>query len=325
VPYNDPQLLRLDRVLTGFSVGYQNADLVATDLFPTVSVANQSDKYNIFTRGNAWRSDWDSVRGPGGKANEIPPRTLSRDSYFAVEHALMDVVPVEETQAARAGDVDRDPLRESTEEITSMLLMEREQKAVTIATSTTLYNASNTTTLSGTAQFSDYTNSTPITKIKTGRDRIYSQLFQFPTVAVMGYQVASILEDHPNIIERIKYSQRGVSTDEIIAQVLGMPRFRRAGAGKLTNAVGQAETVGYMWGKDVVLAYVPANPGKRVASYGYEFAWPWPEGIMPTERWYDDDYKSDKVRVSRRYDMKLITVDSSNKSLAGYLIKDAVA
>ena len=48
-------------------------------------------------------------------------------------------------------------------------------------------------------------------------------------------------------------------------------------------------------------------------------------GISIAARLSDGARKSDLVRVSRRYDHKFIAVDGSNDSLAGYVIKDAVA
>lgn len=324
--YQDPQLLYLDRVLTSFSVGFQNADLVAEALAPVVTVDQQSGKYNIFERGNSWRSDWNDLRGPGGKANEIPKRKLSRDGYFAVEHALMDVVPPEEQQAAATGDVDRDPLAESTMELSNMILMGREQKVVDMATTAANYNSSNVATLSGGSQWDNYGSSTPIADIKAANRLLHGIFFTNLNTAIMGWLVASYLEDHPTLITRIQYSALGVTTDQLIAELTGIPQFKRAGAGKLTNRVGQTETVGYMWGKDVVFANVPDRPGRRTPAFMYEFNFPFQDGLtMPTERWYDNDRKADKVRVTRRYDVKFISLDSSGKAIGGYLIKNAIS
>jgi hypothetical protein len=90
--------------------------------------------------------------------------------------------------------------------------------------------------------------------------------------------------------------------------------------------MGQAESIGYLWGKDVIFAYVPARPGLKVPAFGYEFVWVYPGGqVQVAERWREQKRKSDVIRVSRRYDLRFIAVDSSADSLAGYLIKDAIA
>src|SRR6266496_1113260 len=266
--YGDPQLLHLDSMLTDISVGFDNPDMfVAQRLFPAVRVAKQSDKYYVYNR-DLWGRVTDDIRAPGSEANELPPMTLSRDTYFIEEHALEDVVPDEEVDNA---DDPLQPSVDATERVTNTILLNRENAMVAIATTTGNYASGFTTTLSGTSQWSDYVNSDPIADIKTGRAKIHDNLFRDPNVAIMGYQVAVKLEDHPDLIERIKYSQRGVPTDAIIAEVLGIGNFVRAGAGKVTSAYGATETFGYLWGKHVVLAFVPERPAKKTPSFGYEF------------------------------------------------------
>jgi hypothetical protein len=57
----------------------------------------------------------------------------------------------------------------------------------------------------------------------------------------------------------------------------------------------------------------------------YEFNWKKRGRTMNVERWYDMDHESTRIRVKRRYDLKFISVDATNKAIGGYLIKNAVA
>jgi len=68
----------------------------------------------------------------------------------------------------------------------------------------------------------------------------------------------------------------------------------------------------------------------KIPAFGYEFVFPYSEAggqVMPTERWYSKRYRADMVRVLRKYDLKVITVDTvaSGKIAGGYLIKNAIA
>jgi hypothetical protein len=316
-------------MLSNISVGYDNPDqFVASMLFPVVRVGRQSDKYYVYNR-DTWGRVFDDLRTPGSEANELPPMTLSRDSYFIEEHALEDVVTDEEVDEA---DAPLTPMQDSTERLTNTILLNREVTMTTLATTAANYAAGFTTTLVGTAQWSDYSGtSDPIADVKVGRNKIHDNLFRDPNVAIMGYQVAQKLEDHPKFLARIQYAAIGITTDALIAELMGISRFVRAGAGRLTNNYGtSAESFGYLWGKDMVLAFVPDNPGRRQPSYGYEFVRPYADagqaGDMPTERWREQKRKSDVIRTSRRYDIKFISVDNSGKvNSAGYLIKNAVA
>jgi hypothetical protein len=311
-------------MLTEISVGFDNPDeFVGSLLFPAVRVAKQSDKYFVYNR-DLWGRVTDDFRAPGARANELPPMTLSRETYFAEEHALVDVVPEEEVQNA---DAPLQPATDATQRLTNTILLNRENSIVALATTAANYASGFSATLSGTQQWNDYTNSDPVGDLKAGRNKIHDSIFRDPNLVIMGYQVATKLEDHPDFIERIKYSQVGITTDELIARVIGVPRIARAGAGKVTSAYGATETFGYLWGKDVVMAFVPPRPGVKTPSFGYEFVWTYPgAGVQATERWHDDDRAADVIRVRRRYDVKMITVDATgDMNAAGYLVKNAIA
>jgi hypothetical protein len=313
--------VHVDQVLTQISIGYPNVGLVGDVLFPPVGVRKQSDKYYVFGR-EGWLPE-DDVRAPGTEANEIPGLALSTDTYYANEHSLQIPVTDEERENA---DAPLSPDRDGTELVTSKIWIGRELIQKNLATTAANYAAGLSTTLSGTAQWNDYANSSPISDVKVGKRAVNAQIFMEPNVLIMPYAVMSMLEDHPDFIERIKYSERGVITAEIIAGLLGFEKVIVAGAGINTANAGQAASLGYIWGKDVVMAYVPPRAGMRIPAYGYEFVWGY-GGNTPqvVDRWREDKRKSDLIRVSRRYDIKHTAVDGAGKVIAGYLIKNAIA
>jgi hypothetical protein len=310
-----------DEVLTNISIGYPNTGLVGEGLFPPVPVRKQSDKYNIWGR-EGWLPE-DDVRAPGTEANEIDGLRRSDDSYFANEHSLQIAVTDEERENA---DSPLSPDRDGTELVTGKILMGRELVMKTMVTTAANYASGYSITLSGTDQWNDYANSDPIADIKTGRRAIHAGIFTDPTLGVVPYEVMSVLEDHPDFIDRIKYSERGVVTQEIIAALLGIPKVIVPGVGVASGNPGQALSLGYLWGKDVLLAYVPDRPGQKIPAFAYEFVWGYGGNRpMVTDRWREEKRKSDVIRVSRRYDLKFTTLDSNGKSIAGYLIKNAIA
>src|SRR5690606_5382903 len=109
-----------------------------------------------------------------------------------------------------------------------------------------------------------------------GRNAIHAALFVQPNLSIIPYQVMSALEDHPDFIERIKYSQVGVVSEELIARLFRMPRIVVPGAGTNTAHMGQPESIAYIWGTDVLMAYVPARAGIKIPAYMYEFVWRFP-------------------------------------------------
>jgi hypothetical protein len=310
-------------MLSEISMGWDNPDaFVVQSLSPELNVVKQSDKYYIYTR-DTWGRVTDDLRSPGSRANELPPMTLSRDTYFAEEHALKDVVPTEEQQNA---DDPLMPLTDATQRLTNTLMLNREVALVSMFTTVANYASGYTVSLSGTQQWNDYTNSDPIADVKTGRAKIHDTMFRDPNIAIAQYQVAVKLEDHTKLINRIQYAMVAVTTDELIASLMGITTFIRAGAGRLTSVYGQAETVGYVWPKCFLMAWVPPRPARKTPAYSYTFNWPYAGGMTrPSERWFDIDRDADIIRTRFRYDTKFIAVDGSGKSIAGYFINTAIA
>jgi len=312
----------IDVVLTGLSVGLTNLGFVGDVLFPTVRVRKQSDLYYVFGDRSAWAREALDYRAPGAEANEIPGLQLSTDTYFAQEHALQIGIPDEEVENV---DSPLSPFADGTELVTSRLLMGREFAIQAFVRDLNNYPAGMKVTLAGVNQWNDYANSNPISDIKTGRRAMHAQIFREPNLAVIPYQVMSQLEDHPDFIERIKYSQAGVLTMDIIATMIGIPRVIVPGLGVNSANIGQTASIGYLWGKDVVLAWVPDRAGLRLPAFGYEFVWAIDGNVQVMDRWREESRVRDVVRVRRRYDLKLIYVDGSGDTLAGYIIQNAVA
>jgi hypothetical protein len=311
--------VHVDQVLTNISVAWPNNGFVGEALFPSVTVRKQSDKYYVFGR-ETWSPD-DDIRAPGTVANEIPGLKVSLDTYYAQEHSLQ--IPVTDEER-RNVDNPMSPDRDATELVTQKIMLGREIAIKTLVTTTSNYASGNSVTLAGTTQFSDYVNSDPIGVFRTAISTIHSKIFVEPNVAVIPYQVWTILQDHPDLIERIKYSERAIVRGELLASLIGIERIIVPGVGYNTAAQGQTVSLGYLWGKDIVLAYVPPRAGLRVPAAFYEFTW---MGQV-VDRWREEPRKSDLIRCSRSYDLKIVAQGEgadAGKSVAAYLIKAAVA
>jgi hypothetical protein len=316
--------VHIDKVLTNISLGYPNAGFVGDNLFPVVKVKKQSDKYYVFGR-EAWVLEPGSdIRTPGAEANEIPGIAVSLAPYFAIEHALQIAVTDEERENA---DSPLSPDRDGTELVTQKILLGREVAIHDLVTATANYAPGKSTTLVGTAQWNEATMvSKPVKDVRIGRMAVHAGLFVEPNTMILPYQVIAAFEEHPDFIDRIKYSERAIVTPELIAVLFHMDKVIVPEVGYNTARMGATEALAYLWGKDVVMAYVPPRPGMKIPAFGYEFAWTYPGGqVMVTDRWREEKRGSDVIRVRRRYDLQGVAVDSSNRFMAGYLIKNAVS
>jgi hypothetical protein len=320
----DPQgggNVHIDRLLTDVSMGWQNEALVGDVLAPEVRVRKQSDLYYVFGK-EGWLPE-DDYRAPGAWAVEVPGLTVSTEPYFCKEYALRIPVTDEERENA---DTPLAPDSDGTELITDKLLLRREQRIVTMVHNTDNFPTAHKVTLSGTDQWNDYANSDPIGDIRTAQRQLHSVMFREGNIAIIPYQVMSQLEDHSDFIERIKYSQAGILTRDIIASIFNMPKIVVPGVGYNSAVPGATESLAYLWGKNVLIAWVPPRPAMKTPAFMYEFVWRYPGGqAQIVKRWREEARGADLIQVSRRYSHKFIAVDGSDDSLAGYLITNAVA
>lgn len=313
--------VHIDQVLTNISVAWPNLGLVGERLLPSVKVQKQSDKYYVFGR-EGWLPE-DDNRAPGTVANEIAGLAVSTDTYYAREHSLQIPVTDEERENV---DSPLAPDRDATELVTSKIMLGREVAIKTLVTTTGNYASGLSTTLSGAAQWNsaNYATSDPISDLRVGKAAVHAKIFQEPNTLVIPYQVMTALEDHPDFLERIKYSERAIFSPELLGAVLGFQNVIVPGVGYNSANPGATPTLGYLWGKDVVMAWVPPRAGLRIPAFGYEFTWQ----TQYVDRWREEPRKSDLIRATRRYDLKLVAQGEgadAGKAIGGYLIKAAIA
>ena len=298
----------VDPALSNVSIKFSNDTFIAEKIFPNLAVAKQSGKFYTYDKSNL-RVD-KTVRALGAGANEVE-HSATTASYVTDDHALKEFVPQEIQDQA---DAALDPLIDATETVTEKLMLDKE-----LALSTLLANTANVTqnvTLSGTSQWSDYTNSDPVSDVRTARTVVHAATFKKPNTLFMGKQVFDVLCDHPQILERVKYSQLGVVTAELMARVFQVEQIIVGEAGYNSANEGQTDSLSYVWGKHAWLAFITPRAGLRQVTFGYTFTY----ATRVVERWNDQDRKGTYVRVGNdNYVQKIVAVG------AGYLIKTAVA
>jgi len=298
----------VDPALGNVSIKYTNDVFIADLIAPMVKVSKQTGKYYIYDKSNL-RID-KTNRAAGSGANEIDFGVAPTGVFACDDHALKGFVADEIQDQA---DAALNPLIDETETLTEKMLLDRESNLATILRSTS--NLTQNTTLAGTSQWSDYSNSDPIGDIRTARITIHQNTFKKPNTLILGKQVFDTLCDHPAIIERVKYSQLGVVTAELLARVFQVDTILVGEAGSNTAAEGQTDSLSYIWGTDAIVAYIAPKVNIKMLTLALTFTY----GVREVKRWYDQDREGTYVRVGKdNYVQKVIA------ALAGYLIKACV-
>lgn len=307
--------VHIDAALTNVSVAYRNPDHIADVVAPQVAVRKQSDKYYIYDAERERFRQTNDRRAPGAEADEVD-FALSTDSYYCEDHALESVIPDEERENA-------DPVIQPDIDRTEFLMDKIDlNKEIVLATRIRTGADIPGETLSGTDQWSDYTNSDPVSAVEAKKATIQQAVQVLPNTLVLPYEVYQKVRLHPKVIEKVQYVKLGVVGPDVLAQLFDVERVLVPKAFKNVAARGQSASLEYIWGKDAFLCYVPARPALKQIALGYTFVWTVAPGSVNgrvVEVWRENRRKADMIRVQKYYDQKIIAPG------ACYLWKDAVA
>jgi Phage major capsid protein E len=304
----------IDPILSTIAQGYQNSEMVANYLFPTVPVGLRGG--NIITFGKEGFMLYGSQRAPGENTKRVS-FGYSGAPYALVDYSLEGLAPVEIMQEAQNGpgiDIGQSTIAG----VSDIMALRLEKQAADIARTAASYAAANKITRSGTAQWSDLTTgvSDPINDIENAKDAVRAATGKRPNTVVMGAAVMAKLRQHPKIVDRIKYTGRDVATPELLAALFGVQRVV-VGDAIYSNDAGTAFTD--VWGKDVVVAYteIGSMASSGLPSYGYTYQL---SGYPQVEEPYFDRNAKSWIYPVTRVEAPVLA-----SALAGYLITNAVA
>jgi Phage major capsid protein E len=310
--------VHVDVPLSNIATAYiQDQDaFIASKVFPIVPVDKQSNKYYTFPKAQ-WFSDDVQLRGDGAESAGSG-YSVSTDNYFASVYALhKDIGHL----TLANFDNPLDPMSSATEFITQQMLQRMERQWVTDYFSTGIWGTD--TTLSGSSQWSDETGSNPIDDIELGKETLLSNTGFAANTLVLGYQVFRKLKNHPDIVDRMKYTSNAVITEDILARLFGVDRILVARAVKNTANEGATASMSFIVGKSALLMYVNPSPGILKPSAGYTFSWTKPDAGYASPvtimRWYNEDRKAWRVEGESAWANKVVGSD------LGYFLATAVA
>lgn len=299
----------VDPALSNVSIKYTNDSFIADLIAPMLKVAKQTGKYYKFDKSNLRVES--TLRAGGSAANEVDFGMAPKGTFSCDDHALKEFV---DDLVQDQADAALNPLIDTTEHLTEKLMLDREIALMTLLTNTA--NLTQNTTLSGTSQWSDYSNSDPIGDIRTGRTTVHKATFKKPNTLILGKDVFEVLCDHPAIIERIKYSQLGVITEELLARLFKIDKVIVGEAGYNTAKEGQTDVLDYVWSKVAIVAYIAPQIRLKTVTLALTFTY----AQRQVKRWRDEDREGTYVRVGKdNYDQAIVAVG------CGYLLKAVIA
>jgi hypothetical protein len=305
---------QIDKQLTNVSQKLVVEGCVSPIVLPKVQSAQYSGK--IAKYGLDHLRIVNSVIGGKGKYRRVESVSRSSDGFYIESHGLEGLVTDEDYKNVE------DPFdaeSDETEGITSILMLEKEKALADSLTSTSVLTQN--VTLSGTSQFSDYSNSDPLAAIVAGKKAVRDGCGGIVNAMIMDYDVAEVLRYHPAILDRLGFKEQkpGGLTDADLAKAFNIERLIIPSAKYNSAALGQADVLANIWGKHIVMACLPVKSQKNQISLGYEVQLSSNVGWKVKKRPVDNPDGATEIIISGKYD-QVIT-----KASAGYLLKDVIA
>lgn len=156
-------------------------------------------------------------------------------------------------------------------------------------------------------------SSQPILDIQYLQDEAMARTSYKPKTLLLSKDVASCLKNHPSILERIQYSQKGIITWDLIAEVFEVDEIIVMEAVFNSAQEGQLKQMGFMSKNCALLLYKSPAPAINEPSSIYCFSWTGnPDanglsGVVTT--WFDNDRRSTVYEAAAGYDFKVTGSD----------------
>jgi hypothetical protein len=295
----------IDAPLTNISVALMQSpsNFIADRVFPSVGVDKQSNKYFIFTPADFQR---DQMRRRGaGEESAGTGYSLSTDTYYCDVFALHKDI----------SDYDRantdDPLNQdgaAAKLLAHAALLRKEKEFVDTFLTTGVWGTSATPSV----QWSDQMGSDPLGDVETAKATILSGTGLEANTIVLGYNVFKALKNHPDLVDRIKYTSERSVTEDVLARLFGVDQVLVAKAVMDSGAEGKsASSVNFVAGNHALICRVEPNAGLEMATAGITFSWKGVNGGMNnlgvvTRKIRIEERLSDRIEIEAAFDMRVL-------------------
>lgn len=291
-------LQQINPGLSNLSVKFANdrAGYLVTK-FPTVQVAHETDIYYVYGRESFQIPE--TIRANKAPANRSE-HILSTATYALDRHSLDDIVTDRERRNANVG---LNPDVDTMEHLTDQILGRMELNAAsTIFTTATSFDS--TASLTSTMYWSLVTTTTDVIgNVETATSVIMKAAGRRANTLVMGEQTFRYVKNQPNVIERIKYSERGIITTDILSAVFDIQNILVGSAVYDQGVEGQAvPSTTFIWNGKIAAMYLEPSAKLKSPSALYNFQMA-DGGQYPfaVKKYRDDKLEGDVIEVNAFY------------------------
>ena len=296
--------------LTNVSIAYvqDSNKFISSKVFPLVNVPKQSDLYFTYDQGDFLRSEAKN-RAPGTESAGAGDN-LTTSSYSCSVTALhKDVADQIRANADAPLNMDSD----ATKFLTQQMMIRRDKDwAASFFSGGTWTGSTTGADINKTASKWNSATGTPIEDIDAEADSIEAKTGFRGNTLVLGVDAYNALKNSADVVDRIRYTQTGVVTEDMLAGLLGMKTVYVARGVENTALEGATDTFARLYTSTTALVmYVPDSPSLMHPAAGYTFAWGGYTGAGPdgqrVSRFRMDHLRSDRIEMEMSYDQKQIS------------------
>lgn len=313
--------------LAGVSVAYRNMDYIADRVFPIIDGADPKAKITKYQRG-AWFRDEAGIRAPGTRANR-GGHPIDSVSIATKEYAFAKEVTDEDRRFAKAqGAPALNPDQDALEFAADKIDLKKERRVATLVTGTTWADGnSGGADAEGLWSPAGSTN-TFLTDIPVGKKAIKAAIGRVPNVLQIDFLTYLALKECDAVLDKIKYTQRGVLTKDLLAAIIEVDEVLVGSAiysAAEETAAGDDFNAVDIWtvnaGKGMgFLFYRPKKMGLKMQTAGLQVRIAYENGgARRTSNWREKAEHQDVYEVAEETDITLID------NYAGYLWSDTYA
>lgn len=307
----------INPALTAIALSYRNEALIADMVLPRVGVSVDSFKYYKMNKDEAFTVP-DTKIGRKSEANVVEFGGVEVTDSTA-DYGLKDIIPLQDIRNAQGTPFD--PMGQASLNLSRLVQLDRELRVSGIVFNAANYAAANKATLSGNAQWSDYTNSNPLSEILTKFDSMLMR----PNKLVLGQAVWTTLRQHPRIIEAVKGTGAGLQAQGTVSrqQLADLLEIQEVIVGQaFVNGAkkGVAPSYARCWGKFALAMYTePVTSTQSATTFGFTAE---SGGGLRMRDWFDDKIGTDGAQVVQLVDTVKEVLPAND---LGYLWSAAVA
>ena len=301
----------IDSYLTGLSVGFAQAEsnFVSDMAFPNVGSQKKSDKLALYSRADLYRSQM-QLRAPGAESAGGGYRT-SRDSFLIDVFALHQDV---DDQTVAGADNPYAPVEDATRYLVQQELLKKEVAfaADFFTTSKWTGGTSADPTAASLSAAWDDPSSTPIEDLHEQSNSVLVKTGFLPNTLVINNLGWTALKNHPDVVDRVKYTTSEPVTTQNVANLLGLSKVLVSRATNNSAQEGLTASYASVLGNHALLVYSAPSAGLWQPSGGYTFTWsgyPGSSDGRRIKRFYLDANSAWRIEIESAFDQKLIDAD----------------